>query len=85
MTYPIGVIKYFKKIEEEIIIYTENLVESKLFEVFNCDNICPSRRTQGNFRNCGFILHPEYDWVIVRDNVGELILVPLKKKVDDNV
>lgn len=38
-------------------------------------------RGSSNFKNRSFFLDEEYNWVIGRDDSGQLILVPLKKEV----
>ena len=66
------------------------LVQSKLDQVnierdkiavrvVNNMNNCIGIRTTGNFLGIGFWLVGSLDWTIVRDNQGELVLVPLLK------
>ncbi len=38
-------------------------------------------RTEGEFKGNAFFLSSGYDWVIVRDHLGSLCLVPMKQKV----
>ena len=37
-------------------------------------------RIYENFANKGYYLNSNYNWQIIKDNVGELVLVPTKRK-----
>lgn len=37
------------------------------------------KRAAGEFKNKAFFLPKEYDWVLGKDNVGEIVLIPLKQ------
>jgi len=58
-------------------------------DVFHCDahiNITTENighlvlpRSSGNYHNRGIFLHESYNWQILKDSVGVLVLVPTKK------
>ena len=40
------------------------------------------RRNAGQFAHDAFFLDSTYDWIIIKDTLGSLCLIPLKKKGD---
>jgi hypothetical protein len=42
-----------------------------------CDMI--QKRTNGEFKDRAFFLSANYDWVLGRDSIGELVLIPIAK------
>ena len=42
--------------------------------------INPHVRTYGQFKGTGFFLQGKYDWVIGKDDNGEVVLVPLVRR-----
>lgn len=75
MNYP--KVKFIKKIEEnsnEIEIKEKDLINNILDTIELC-----VPRNEGPFKNKGYWLNPQYDWVIIRDASTDLVLVPLKK------
>ena len=56
--------------------------ESQLINLHGRE-IKPEIRSYGSFKGKAFYLHSFFDWIIVRDNNGNLCLVPLRKEGEE--
>jgi len=72
MTYPKGAIVDGAGLPDEKIFPRKDLVPIEQVPA-------PVARAGGNFYSLGFFLVAEFDWTIVRDNDGCLVLVPTRK------
>ena len=70
---PEGVIVFKEKDDPSIV----EIDQERLVTVSSGTN--PDKRTAGRFENVSYYLISEYDWIIVKDEVGQTCLVPLKK------
>ena len=80
MKYPKVKIAFGDKKEETVVIDKFDLVdcsEDKVNSGMAGPTICV--RTSGNLDGKGYLLSPMYTWVIVQDDKGCIVLVPVKK------
>jgi hypothetical protein len=58
---------------------TVDLDISKLIDVTESTITYPQTRSMGNLMNHGYYLNPNYNWIIVEDSRGLIVLVPQPK------
>jgi hypothetical protein len=64
-----------------------NVLEYYISDLVSCDEICVEIkdtqkiqvRDEGQFKDYGFWLDEKYNWKIVRDSDGELILIAIRQ------
>lgn len=87
MNYPkVKFIKPEKLDKNTIQIEESRIVELSTLKDIEENSDLGELRFQGNLKGKGFYVpySEEYDWVLVRDVIGELVLLPLKKIEKNN-
>lgn len=76
MKYPTGILREDRCEGETVVIKRSDIM---MLMPDGCIN--PTRRNDGAFAGLGFYLSERCDWQIIKDNLGSLVLVPIKEGV----
>jgi len=73
-------VKYLKGVLKNSLILEENTIE-----ILEENTVLPHHlssliiRSEGNFKGKGYYLGRDYDWQVIEDDMGELVLLKLRK------
>jgi hypothetical protein len=80
MKYPkVNIINTIENAKEVVDINMNKLVDVKGSMLVELESGILEKRSTGNLAGKGVYLGSRYDWVIVKDDQGELVLVPFRK------